>query len=129
MSFLNFSHVTITDAFLLHVVAGEPDDLSRGGHLFGTRREGKTEFPKDWTTETILFSMSELLDKPEHVHFSGQNIFLRKHVLGILVEMKLRAKVDVLIPQHYFPVEGPGVTRNVSGSQVSLDISSQEVRE
>jgi hypothetical protein len=124
VTFLSFSHVTVTDDFFRHVVTGEPDDLSRGGHLFGTRREGKTEFPEDWTPDDILKSMNLLLLKPEFIYFSGQYVFLRRSIRGVLVEMKLVMRKKVPIPEHFFPIEGPGVVRNVAGRQISLTIST-----
>jgi hypothetical protein len=39
---------------LHHICHGDPDDERRGGHLHGTGRPNKTEFPPDWDDEKGL---------------------------------------------------------------------------
>lgn len=120
MSFLNFSHVTLSETFIRHVTVGEAG-ANIGGHLSGLRRPGKTEFPPQWDTEAVISAMKEILDKPEVVRFSGKRIFLQKTVGGVFIEMKLVISKNRLIPTACFPLHGTNVVRNVLGQQISLD--------
>lgn len=120
MSFLNFSHVTLSDTFIRHVTVGEAG-TNLGGHLSGLGRPDKTEFPVHWDTDAIVWAMKEILDKPEVVRFSGKRIYLQKTVGGVFIEMKLVVTKAGLKPTACFPLHGLNVVRNVLGQQVSLD--------
>lgn len=120
MSFLNFSHVQLSDAFIKHVLVGD-EDMNLGGHLAGLSRPGKTEFPSHWDTDAIVSGMRAVLDKPEVVRFSGKRIFLQKTVSGVFIEMKLVVTKAGIKPTSCFPLYGEHVVRNVFGQQISLD--------
>lgn len=111
----------MSEDFIEHVINGEPEHHGRGGHLFGTGREGKTEFPENWNQESILNAMRSVLDSPESISISGTNIYLHKTVDGVEIEMKLLRKKDKLIPMFCFPRSGLGVIRNVGGSKIYVD--------
>ena len=120
MTYLNFSHVILTDAFVLHVLYGEESNISRGGHLSGVRRENKTEFPPEWTEETIRAALERVLASPQHVDLVEPKIFLRRIVAGVNIQVVLTHNGQDLLPFAAYPIGGPGVIQNVMGVQIPL---------
>ena len=57
MTFLDYSHVELSEEFIAHVLFGEDSDAEKGGHLFGRKRENKTEFPPSWDEEHITLAL------------------------------------------------------------------------
>lgn len=62
----------ITEKVERHILDGEPFDLAKGGHRFGTGRESKTEFPKEWTDEQAVIAVIHVLKAPGHIDDRGK---------------------------------------------------------
>jgi len=103
-----------------HITLGEPD--GQGGHLCGTGREGKTEFPEDWDSEKCVAAVQEVFDGPQHAStFSvgdGETIVRYGIVDGVLIiaQTHVRGSVEFLVQS--FPLGGTGVKKNVGGVPV-----------
>jgi hypothetical protein len=65
MSFESFAHVALPESVIEHIWNGESEDSRRGGHRFGLGREGKTEFPEDWSLEMVYSAVRLTLDHPQ----------------------------------------------------------------
>lgn len=117
MEFLDFSEVVLTKQFLDHVCYGEPGDVGKGGHHFGMKLEGKTEFPATWDEDRIFWALRKVLDSPQYVHFEIPRIYLQRNVAGIHIEMELRQGKAGLVPFAAYPMYGEGVMQNVLGNQ------------
>ena len=120
MTFLDFSHVYLSEEFLAHVLMGEEDNAKKGGHLSGQRRENKTEFPPEWTEETIRAALERVLASPQHVDLVEPKIFLRRIVAGVNIQVVLTHNGQDLLPFAAYPIGGPGVIQNVMGVQIPL---------
>jgi hypothetical protein len=117
MEFLDFSEVVLTKQFLDHVCFGEPGDTGKGGHIFGTKREGKTEFPDSWGEHRIHRALQEVLQRPQYVEFLFPKVYLRRNIAGVLVEILLMDSPKGLIPHAAYPLFGEGVVLNILGNQ------------
>ena len=118
MTFLDYSHVPLTDEFISHVLYGEEGDPEKGGHLSGMKHENKTEFPPDWSEEQIVTALQSVLKHPHYVELVGARVFLKRIVAGVEVKVELAPYKSVLIPFAAYPLRGPGVIQNVMGVQV-----------
>ena len=120
MTFLDYSHVELSEEFIAHVLFGEDSDAEKGGHLFGRKRENKTEFPPSWDEEHITLALKSVLRQPHVVSFHLPRIILQKEVDGFYIELVLRATNSGLIPHSAFPIYGAGVVQNILGQQFHL---------
>lgn len=118
MTFLDYSHVTLTDEFIAHVLFGEEGDPGKGGHLSGMKHENKTEFPPDWSQEHIVTALQSVLKQPDFVELVGARVFLKRIVAGVEIRVELAPYKSALIPFAAYPLHGPGVIQNVMGVQV-----------
>ena len=128
MDFESFAHVPLTDEVLAHIWEGEPGDVNQGGHRYGLGREGKTEFPENWTLEQVSIAVRKTLDQPQSVRTFRQGIILKRLFLELIVEVELRVKKDGTILITAFPLCGDGVFMNVRGQrqQIPLNINNLE---
>lgn len=118
MTFLDYSHVQLTDEFIAHVLFGEEGDPGKGGHLSGMKHENKTEFPPDWSKEHIVTALHSVLKQPHYVELVGARVFLKRNVAGVEIKVELASYKTKLIPFAAYPLHGPGVIQNVMGVQV-----------
>ena len=93
-----------------HIVYGDEDDLTSGGHLHGLNRPNKTEFPPDWDEEKIAREVTDVAAKPQRAMALPDGKWL---VVGVRdgVTVNLYVYPDGRIAAG-FPVSGPGVKKN-----------------
>lgn len=123
MTFLDFSHIELKPEFIEHVLHGEKGDGGKGGHLAGTGRENKTEFPEDWNEENIVQALASVLRKPDSVVITGSNIYLRRVVAGVNIQFVLISLKRGLTPFAAYPIGGPGVIQNIMGYRHPLPMN------
>jgi hypothetical protein len=70
-----------------HIIIGEIADFRRGGHLFGTGRAGKTEFPAGWDRYTIMQAVQAVIDGPDSVERGGDRIVRKAMVSGVMIQV------------------------------------------
>jgi len=94
----------------MHILYGDDDDPDSGGHLHGTNRPDKTEFPPDWDEERIAREVASLADDPDRAAQLPDGNWV---VFGLRDTVTIQAYVnaDGRIAAGY-PVSGPGVKRN-----------------
>ncbi|MGH3740362.1 MAG: EndoU domain-containing protein [Micromonosporaceae bacterium] len=89
---------------------GDELDESSGGHLHGTGRPDKSEFPPDWDEDKIVHEVIDVARRPDRVtkSYSGDSWL----ATGVRNEVKIRVVVreDGTIATGY-PLDGPGVDR------------------
>lgn len=114
-----------------HILDGEPDDPTKGGHRPGTGREGKGEFPVGWTDERIMNAVAQtVLESAETVDYGGYRQ-RQRIVNGVLIQAVARMEGtesrEVLV--RAVPLAGSGVVENVNGaSRPARPISAKELR-
>ncbi|HEU4426194.1 MAG TPA: zeta toxin family protein [Pilimelia sp.] len=97
----------------MHIVYGDELDDYSGGHLSGTGRPGKTEFPPAWDEERIAHEVVETVRNPHTAEEQFDGTWLVTAVRdGVVVGVYLRPDGTIATG---FPIEGPGVTRNPRG--------------
>ncbi|MGH8877447.1 MAG: EndoU domain-containing protein, partial [Stackebrandtia sp.] len=95
---------------LHHVAYGDPDNPRKGGHLHGTGRPGKTEFPEGWEDEDVSEGLAAVADKPTSTRLTDSgNWFAQGTHRG--VEMTAVVRPDGSIEAGW-PTGGAGVKRN-----------------
>lgn len=129
MAFDSFAHVPLTDEVLAHIWDGEPGDVNQGGHRYGLGREGKTEFPEDWSADRTRKAVMRVLAHPHSVIHHQQKVICLGLIADVIIEVRLSINADGLFLQTAFPVCGVGVFQNVRGSRQArpLDIAILEV--
>jgi hypothetical protein len=50
-----------------HILHGDLDDETSGGHLHGTGRPGKTEFPEGWDEDRVVDNVQQAARHPDRV--------------------------------------------------------------
>lgn len=121
MEFESFAHVLVTEELIRHVWGGEVE-TNTGGHRFGLGREGKTEFPQQWTLHMVRQSIEVSLAQPQWLQYLGLKTFLFREVSQVVVVIELRRNRK----GHYlftaYPLCGVGVYRNQRGLKVPLPL-------
>jgi hypothetical protein len=93
-----------------HIVYGDEDDLTSGGHLYGLNRPEKTEFPPDWDEDKISQEVTSVADNPDRVAERPGGKWLAVGVRnGVTVHAILRQDGSIATAH---PVSGPGVKQN-----------------
>jgi hypothetical protein len=93
-----------------HIVYGDEDDPSSGGHLHGLNRPDKTEFPPDWDEDKIVQEVTSVADDPERVAERPGGTWLAVGVRdGITIHTFLRHDGSIATGH---PISGPGVKTN-----------------
>lgn len=97
----------LTPDRLAHITDG---DRSGGGHLHGTGRAGKSEFPPLWGDDEISRAVSDIARHPQSATLQPHGRWL---VEGTYDHVRIHAAVN---PDgriwSAWPVDGPGVTTN-----------------
>jgi hypothetical protein len=127
MSFESFSHVPVTEELLRHVWDGE-EDQTKGGHRFGSGREGKTEFPEHWDISMAESSIRSVLRQPQSIRRNKNHIKLFGVYGEVIIGVKITILNGVVWIDAAFPVCGDGVFRITKGipQELPLDISMLE---
>lgn len=101
---------TLSWSARLHIVYGDDDNPNSGGHLHGTGRPGKTEFPPGWDEDKIADEAASVADDPDEVYAlpkgGWQAVGVRD---GVTIEVIVRPNGRIATG---YPVSGPGVRRN-----------------
>jgi hypothetical protein len=79
--------VKLTPADERHIIIGESGDAKRGGHLFGTGRPGKTEFPAGWDRYKIMEAVQAVIDLPDSVVKAGDRVIRVRKVGGVTIRV------------------------------------------
>ena len=95
---------------LHHVCHGDPDDEEKGGHLHGTGRPDKTEFPPSWDDELVAKALTKVATHPAELDERGNsNWFATGTHDGVTVTAVVRPDGSIAAG---WPDSGPGVRRN-----------------
>jgi Bacterial EndoU nuclease len=95
---------------LHHICHGDPDDERKGGHLHGTGRRGKTEFPPDWDEEKASEALTAVATHPGETDERGNgNWYATGTHEGVTVTAVVRPDGSI---EAGWPDSGPGVRRN-----------------
>ena len=121
MVFESFAHVPVTEELLQHVWEGEPNGR-QGGHRFGLGREGKTEFPQDWTPELVRLGIELTLAQPQWVKRAEHKITIVRQFAQVLIAVELRSQAKELYLFTAYPMSGMGVYRNQRGIRVLIPL-------
>lgn len=94
----------------IHICHGDENHPTKGGHLSGTGRPGKTEFPPGWDDEDVCEALQAVATRPESTDSRPGGKWL---VTGIYrsVEIEVVVRSDGSIEAGW-PLRGPGVRRN-----------------
>ncbi len=95
-----------------HVLGGDPDNPTLGGHRHGTGRPGKTEFPSTWTDDQIIAAVHSTLADPEVTIHGGDRSDYLKEVDSVIVRASTYFADGQRVFRTAYPVNGDGVTRN-----------------
>lgn len=128
MVFDSFADATLSASVLRHILYGDLADESKGGHLYGANRAGKTEFPKGWTAENIELAIRSVCRSPHSVRELGKRIVLQKRVDDVVVEVWLSERASSFEVLTAFPIYGDEVLRNIYGIKRDLPINQREGR-
>jgi hypothetical protein len=95
---------------LIHVCHGDENNDLKGGHLAGTGRPGKTEFPTEWDDERVRAALTAVAAAPEKIKRLRHNKFAATGVhRGVEVTVVVRSNGSI---EAGWPVGGPGVRKN-----------------
>lgn len=95
---------------LHHICHGDPDNVRSGGHLFGTGRPNKTEFPPHWDDEKIAEAVSSVAERPATTEARANGVWFATGVHdGVTVTAVVRQDGSIAAG---WPHSGPGVRRN-----------------
>ncbi len=98
---------------LHHVCHGDPDSPDKGGHLHGTGRPGKTEFPAGWDDQRIRAALSSAATHPDSTVLRPNGVWYATAVHdGVTVIAVVRPDGGISAG---WPRSGPGVHRNPPG--------------
>jgi hypothetical protein len=102
--------VHITPAKVTHVLDGDQDG---GGHVSGTGKPSKTEFPAQWSRDKIVAETLALARSPGTLVPSirnGEHFWQAEGVRdGVRMRVVLDAQGTIITA---FPIKGPGVVQN-----------------
>lgn len=105
-------HIEITAQNRRHILDGEPDKVTAGGHRSGVGRPGKTEFPPDWDDDRIIAAVRATVEEHHWTLRAGDATLRRLEVDGVIVEVASYPKNGEEIMRHAYPVNGNGVVKN-----------------
>lgn len=106
----------LRDEVLTHVCEGDPADQTRGGHLYGIGRPGKTEFPRRWTRDTIAVALISVAADPRSHHKKRRRgrWFAKGTYRGVSITAVVTPDGEVAAG---WPESGPGVRKNPPASK------------
>lgn len=102
--------VHITPAKITHILDGDEDG---GGHLAGTGKQGKSEFPLQWSRVKIMAETMALAREPGSLVPSIRQGRHYWQAEGVRDGVKMRVVLDgagAVVTA--FPIKGPGVVQN-----------------
>ncbi|MEV0648962.1 EndoU domain-containing protein [Phytomonospora sp. NPDC050363] len=99
-----------------HILHGDINDQTKGGHLFGTGRPGKTEFPEGWDEDRVMDEVKSVTDNPastpvKRYNENGDDIGWTVSGTRDGVQIQVHLNRDGSIWSAY-PTGGPGVHTN-----------------
>ena len=112
-----------------HILDGEPDDLSKGGHRSGVGRDRKTEFPPEWDDERIMAAVRLTESEPQYVDVFGDRTIRRREVDGVIIEVSSypdRSGNETM--RAAYPKNGDGVIENRDEQQVAVPLDRSVLR-
>lgn len=121
MLFESFAHVPVTEELLRHVWEGEQNG-NQGGHRYGLGRDGKTEFPEDWTLELVQLGIELTLAQPQWVKAVEHKITMVRQFAQVLVVVVVQTNAEGPYIFTAYPMNGAGVYRNQRGIKVLLPL-------
>lgn len=95
-----------------HILDGDKNDPTSGGHRYGTGRRGKTEFPKHWDDNDIMDAVSDVAKNPDSKPLprpSGAGYEVSGFRGGVEIRVILNADGTVWSAH---PLPGPNVHTN-----------------
>lgn len=95
---------------LIHICHGDKNNIRSGGHLAGTGRPGKKEFPPDWDDEDVRAALTAVASAPESIESARRGKF-KAHGEYRGVEIDVIVRPDGSIEAGW-PTGGPGVRTN-----------------
>lgn len=95
---------------LIHVCHGDENNIRRGGHLAGTGRPGKTEFPQTWDDVDVREALTAVASSPATTQPKGGGKFsaIGFH-RGVEIDVIVRSDGSI---EAGWPLSGPGVRTN-----------------
>jgi hypothetical protein len=98
---------------LRHVCHGDENDESKGGHLSGTGRPNKREFPPGWDDEDVRTALVAVATQPESTKpIPSERWSVTGDHRGVTITVVVRADGSI---EAGWPVDGAGVKRNPKG--------------
>lgn len=95
---------------LRHIVHGDEDDDTSGGHLYGLGRPDKTEYPAHWDEEKIAREVKSVADNPDTVAPRLGGAWLATGTRdGVTIHVFVRNDGSIASG---FPKSGPGIQQN-----------------
>jgi hypothetical protein len=105
----NLAHPT-SWSDLFHICHGDENNMQKGGHLAGTGRPGKTEFPPDWDVDDVLEALVAVATHPEKADRHNSGNWAAKGVhRGVRLCVMVRPDGSI---EAGWPESGPGVRTN-----------------
>lgn len=102
------THITAERA--THILDGDPPPSSGGGHIAGTGKPGKTEFPLGWGRPLILSNVQDVARNPDQPPEKDGDRWVAYGVRdGVRIKVVLEPDGEVVTA---FPEGGPGVHQN-----------------
>ncbi|MBB5157730.1 EndoU domain-containing protein [Saccharopolyspora phatthalungensis] len=102
------THITADRA--THILDGDPPPGRGGGHVSGTGKPGKTEFPPDWSRMEILGHVQDIARNPDQISEKrGGRWEVYGSRDGVRIKVVLESDGEVVTA---YPVSGPGVHEN-----------------
>jgi hypothetical protein len=103
---------TISWSDLHHICHGDPDNEEKGGHLHGTGRPDKTEFPPQWDDEKVTEALTAVARHPAAIAERPNGTWYATGTHdGVMVTAAIRSDGSIAAG---WPRSGPGVHRNPS---------------
>lgn len=99
-----------------HILHGDLDDVTSGGHLHGTGRPGKTEFPEGWDEDRVMDEVRSVTDSPgskpvkrydDNGNDAGWTVTGRRDGVDIMVHLNRDGSI-----WSAYPTGGTGVHTN-----------------
>ncbi|WP_112138516.1 EndoU domain-containing protein [Glycomyces dulcitolivorans] len=94
---------------LRHVCHGDEDDIEKGGHLSGTGRPNKREFPPGWGEEDVREALESVAARPESAQPREGRWWVKGTHRGITIRVVVRSDGSI---DAGWPISGPGVIMN-----------------
>jgi len=99
------------------VLYGDPENDSRGGHMTGVGRQGKTETGPEWTATRFKSAIRQTIAHPDKLMMRGDALVRIKLVAGVIFRVEtMPARRGRYRLVHAYPMNGDGVTMNTVGA-------------